>query len=75
MATIEQVRAELESKLLQLKGVNGVGIGQDDKGEKCLVIYTPRESDAPVGTLEAMLAETPWRLQAIGEVGIEEQDG
>jgi hypothetical protein len=75
MATIEQVRAELESELLQLKGVTGVGIGRDAKGEKCLVIYTTRDEDAPIDTLKAMLAETPWRLQAIGEVSTEEQNG
>jgi hypothetical protein len=73
MATVEQVRAELESQLLQLAGVTGVGVGQMETGEPCLVIYTPREADAPVDTLRALLGKTPWQLKAIGEVTSEAQ--
>lgn len=66
--TIEQVRGAHEQEWLNIEGVEGVGIGLDDKSDReVLTIYVSQKTKAVQEQIPTQVDGYPVRLEVTGE--------
>ena len=64
--TIEQVKAKYENQLLNIEGVEGVGIGKE-KGKPVIKIYIIRKTKELQKKIPAHLEDYPLSIEVTGE--------
>lgn len=67
-ATVQEVKARHESRLMGQPGVVAVGIGRDADGREAIVVSLDRERPGARQSLPQALEGYPVRVQVIGTV-------
>lgn len=65
--TIEQVQHEQGSRLMDIPGVVGTGVGQCD-GQPCIVVFVREDSPALRRAVPTQLGGYPVRIEVTGEI-------
>ena len=65
MAAIDEVKRRHESRLMKMRGVVGVGIGQKD-GKDCIRIYVEKDHPKILAELPRSLDEIPVEVVVAG---------
>ena len=65
MASVADVKRRHESRLLKMRGVVGVGIGQKD-GKECICIYVEKDDPKIRNVLPQALDEVPVEVVVTG---------
>ncbi len=65
MASVSDVKRRHESRLMKMRGVVGVGIGQKD-GKECICIYVEQDSPKLRSALPQSLDEVPVEVVVAG---------
>ena len=65
MASVADVKRRHESRLMKMRGVVGVGIGQKD-GNECIYIYVEQDSPKIRSALPQSLDEVPVEVVVAG---------
>ncbi|HHH48927.1 MAG TPA: hypothetical protein ENK51_08585 [Gammaproteobacteria bacterium] len=65
---IEQIRASLDGAVMAIEGVESIAIGQNEKGEPCLMIGTSLPVEQVRARLPKEVFEVPVDIFYIGEI-------
>lgn len=65
---IQQVKAKYESRLLQQPGVVSVGIGQDERGNKVIVVGLDKAEPKTAAGIPESLEGYPVRVETVGPI-------
>lgn len=66
--SIQEVKREVEPRLLALPGVVSVGIGRDDKGRPVIVVGLDKARADTEAEIHKSLGDTPVIMQVVGTI-------
>lgn len=64
--TIEQVKEKHENRLLNISGVQGVGIGEES-GKSVIMIYVDKKTKSLIGKIPTQIEGYPVKIEVSGE--------
>ncbi len=64
--TIEQVKEKHENRLLNISGVQGIGIGEES-GKSIIIIYVAKKTKSLLDKIPAQIEGYPVKIEVSGE--------